>query len=422
MTRILCITATYPPHHTGGYEVSCRDVMVRLADRGHDVTVLTSEERRPGVPTPIRERQSSPAVRREIRRYFRDDQLWAPSPRQRWKVERDNQRAIAAALQAARPDVVAIWHVGAFSLGIVTAVLEAEVPVVYAVCDDWLTYCTSLDQWSALLSRLGPRARWLRSVLRVPTVPPDVGTSGPVCFISETTRQRAMRFGPWEVPDSTVVYSGIDRMLFTPRTSTPPWRWRVLYVGRFDPRKGVETLIRSLPMLPGGTVIELDGLGDEAEQARLRSLAEGLGVGSAVRLHRSSRSALPARYRDADVFVFPSEWEEPFGLTPLEAMACGVPVVGTGVGGSGDFLIDEVNCLRFSPGDAAGLAGAIHRLAQDDSLRRRLIREGEITATFFDVDQLADTFESWYVAAADGFRRGRPADRHFTTSEMSADG
>ena len=59
----------------------------------------------------------------------------------------------------------------------------------------------------------------------------------------------------------------------------------------------------------------------------------------------AAREELPAAYRAADVFVFPSTWSEPFGLVPIEAMACGVPVVGSGTGGSGEFLIDGATAL-----------------------------------------------------------------------------
>src|ERR1051325_10801161 len=84
------------------------------------------------------------------------------------------------------------------------------------------------------------------------------------------------------------------------------------------------------------------------------------------------RSELASRYRDSDVFVFPTIWEEPFGLVPLEAMACGTPVIATGTGGSGEFLVEGYNCLLVPPGDAHALAAAVRRLAEDGELRARL--------------------------------------------------
>ena len=421
MTRILCITANYPPHSLGGYELSCQDVMERLARRGHGVTVLTSDDRLDGVPDPPGERNGTPRVRRDLRRYWRDGDVWTPPLRERLRIERHNQRVLADAMAELRPEVIAVWHIGALSLGLVTAAIESRVPIVYAVCDDWPAYAVVLDPWFKLIDRLGPLAGLVRRLTGVPTAAPDIGRSGGFCFVSESTRLRNERFSRWTFPDAVVVYGGIDRQLFRPG---PPhtWGWRLLFVGRFDERKGLETVIRAMAVLPDSTTLLAQGTGDDTERARLDALATELGVADRIELTRAPREALPARYAAADVFVFPSEWEEPFGMVPLEAMACGTPVVATGTGGSGEFLVDGRNCLRFAPGDAPALAAAITRLADDPVLRDRLIDGGLRTAEYFDADHLADTFEAWYVAAAAGYPDGRPPGRGFGIEVIDAHG
>jgi len=97
-------------------------------------------------------------------------------------------------------------------------------------------------------------------------------------------------------------------------------------------------------------------------------------------------------------------------------MACGTPVVATGAGGSGEFLIDDVNFVRFQPGDPADLARAVIALASDPARRSRLVEAGAATAEQFDVECLTDTFEAWHDAAARRFADGRPRDRHFDLS------
>jgi glycosyltransferase involved in cell wall biosynthesis len=92
------------------------------------------------------------------------------------------------------------------------------------------------------------------------------------------------------------------------------------------------------------------------------------------------RDELPALYAAADAVVFPVRWDEPWGLVPIEAMAFGRPVAATGRGGSREYLRDEENCLLFEAGDAAGLAAAVRRLAEDGQLRARLREAGEETA------------------------------------------
>lgn len=417
MTRVLALSLYYPPHHFGGYEVSCRDVMVRLAERGDEVTVLTSTLRAPGVEDPADELASTVSVRRELRPYFRDEDLYAPPVPVRWAIERHNQRALARAIEAVRPEVVSVWQLSALSLGLLTVLAERGIPLVYAICDDWLSYGPVLDAWSRLFLDRPHLGRLLRPLLRVPTVLPDVGATGSFCFVSAVTKERSERYGRWRYPDATVVYSGIDPELF-PVSDQPvkdrPWTGKLLYVGRYDPRKGIETLVRAVPLLDPGTTITAHGGGSAAEVARLTALADELGVADRVTLGGAvERSELAQLYHRADAFVFPSEWEEPFGLVPLEAMACDLPVLATGVGGSDEFCIDGENCVRFQPGDPAGLAAAVARLADDSPLRRRLIAQGRRTAEFFSVDHLADTFEAWHTAATDHFSGGRPPPRAF---------
>ncbi|MBA2283580.1 MAG: glycosyltransferase family 4 protein [Actinomycetota bacterium] len=426
MTRILAIGLHYPPHHIGGYEVSCRDVMERLADRGHEVAVLTSDLRRPGVSDPPGERDGRIPVCRDLVPWFRDEALWAPPWWARWRIERANQRALVAALDRTRPDVVSAWQLGGLSIGLLTTVARRGIPIVYALSDDWLSYAPELDAWNRLFRRVpNPIARLLGHVLRVPTTVPDLGSTGPFCFISDATRQRAEQYTPWSMDDTALVYSGIDGRLFEPgdgQRGARPWgAGRLLYVGRYDPRKGIETTIRAMPQLPG-MVLEVQGTGDAVERDRLAALAGNLGISDRVEFAAVDRAGLPDRYRAADLVVFPSEWEEPFGLVPVEAMACGTPVVATGVGGSNEFLVGGRNCIRFRSGDADDLAAAVRRVAADADLRERMVADGFRTAEYFDVDRLADAFEAWHDAAAARFADGRPRSRSFDLDAVTADG
>jgi glycosyltransferase involved in cell wall biosynthesis len=83
-------------------------------------------------------------------------------------------------------------------------------------------------------------------------------------------------------------------------------------------------------------------------------------------------------------------------------MACARPVVATGAGGSGEFLTDEGNCLRFSAGDPHALVDALIRLAGDPALRQRLVRRGIDTASQLTMDRLTDELEARFLSAASG--------------------
>lgn len=405
--RVLVLTNWYPPHHRGGYELACFDVTQRLLDRGHEVTVLCSDQRMPGVDD-----VPEAHVTRRLQMYFDENEPTRPSLRQRLELERHNQRILDEQLDRDDPDVVFVWHLGALSQGLLTTVHERGLPLVYSICDDWLAYGRLLDPWARMFTGRFPRGlvgRLLRPLVGVPTTLPDLDASGLFCFISETTRTAAIQRTPWTFPRSTIVFSGIDERLFDgSAANTQPWTWRLLYAGRFDPRKGIETLLRAMALLPEAT-LTLDGRGSSSEVRWVQDLISEHELEARVAVMTSPRHELPRRYATADVVVFPSEWAEPFGLVPLEAMSCGTPVVATGAGGSGEYLQHEANCLLYEAGDANALAAAVRRVADDGDLRERLIAGGRRTAPLLTAARLTEAFVQCLDAAVNG--HGAPRDR-----------
>jgi glycosyltransferase involved in cell wall biosynthesis len=412
MAKILVLSNMFPPHHYGGYELSCRDVVDRWRAAGHDVTVLTSTMRVAGVADPPDEREAG--VWRDLPIAYREGQLVAPPLHKRLAIEKENQRVLAATVEAVKPDVVSIWHVGALSIGLLTTLDEKyDVPLVYVICDDWPTYAHKIDPWMKLWYRFRPVADRVEGMLGVPTHPPDVGRSGTFCFISRFNRDTCLKLSPWRFDDSTITWNGIDHRDFPVLGAVPerPWRWRMVNAGRLDPRKGLETAVRALAELPAEATLELLPSVDDAYREHLEQVARELGVHDRLSFVMVTRAELRDRYAGADVCVFPTEWPEPFGLVPLEAMACGTPVVATGSGGSGEFLLHETNCLRIPIADPSALAAAVRRLADDPELRRRRVTAGFAAATELSVDRLATVLEEWHLAAADRFAGGRPPDR-----------
>ena len=91
------------------------------------------------------------------------------------------------------------------------------------------------------------------------------------------------------------------------------------------------------------------------------------------------REDLARLYQEHDILIFPPVWEEPFGITLLEAMASGLAVVATGTGGSIEILQDEENCLLFTKADGADCARQIRRLLQETGLLERIRAYGRAT-------------------------------------------
>jgi glycosyltransferase involved in cell wall biosynthesis len=144
------------------------------------------------------------------------------------------------------------------------------------------------------------------------------------------------------------------------------------------PRKGYDTTIEALAKLPDTELLIAGGADatPEPEHDRLIAVAESLGVADRVRLiGQVARTDMPALLRSADLVIC-SPWYEPFGIVPLEAMACGVPVVASAIGGMLDTVVDGVTGAHVPPRDPAALAEVIRALLEAPSRRAELARAG----------------------------------------------
>lgn len=186
-------------------------------------------------------------------------------------------------------------------------------------------------------------------------------------------------------PDRVVVIPcGVDLDMFCPGGPTEPRREglrRVVVLSRLVQRKGIDDVIAAVARLDGTELVvaggpEAGGVMGDPEGRRLSGLAETLGMAHRVDFRgRVARPAIPALLRSADVVVA-MPWYEPFGMVPLEAMACGAPVVVSAVGGMIDSVVDGVTGLHVPPRNPTALAAALKRLLDDDALRRCLGTKG----------------------------------------------
>jgi glycosyltransferase involved in cell wall biosynthesis len=207
----------------------------------------------------------------------------------------------------------------------------------------------------------------------------------------------------------SVVPCGVDLRRFTvegdaePREARP---YRIVVASRLVERKGIDDVVRALAGVPGAELHvaggpdagELDG---DPEARRLLALAEALGVGDRLRLRgRIGRDAMPALLRSADVVVC-APWYEPFGMVPLEAMACGIPVVATAVGGQIDSVVHGVTGVHVPPRDPAALAAALRDLLSAPARRVLYGHAGrERAVARFDFDRIAGSTLAVYREVA----------------------
>jgi glycosyltransferase involved in cell wall biosynthesis len=332
----------------GGQNVHVESLARALARAGHDVTVHT---RRDSAELPATVRMADGVLVEHL-----DAGPAAPVPRDELLPLVGQLGSELAARFAADPPDVVHAHFWMSGLAALSATRDLDVPVVQT----FHALGVTKRRFQGRRDTSPPvRIRMERALAR--DVDQVVATS--TDEVSELMRLGATR------NRITVVPSGVDVDQFSPDGPVAERgdRPRVLCIGRLVPRKGFDTVIRALVAVPDAELIiaggpSADALAGDPEAARLTGLAERFGVADRVRLVGAvARPDMPALLRSADLVVC-TPWYEPFGIVPLEAMACGVPVVASAVGGFLDTVVDGATGTLVPPRRPDRLAAEMRRL------------------------------------------------------------
>lgn len=208
----------------------------------------------------------------------------------------------------------------------------------------------------------------------------------------------------------SVVRNGVDLALFRPRDEskeTDGGPVKCLCVARLVPRKGHVCLLKAFARLPRGRFV-LDIAGAGGLEPVLRRLVPELGLEDTIRFHGAlGHAELAEFYRNADLFTLLPEYEA-FGNAFAEALASGLPVVGTRVGGIPELVEDERNGLLVAPDDPTAAATAIRRLGDDVMLRRRMASENRSKSeSVLSWSTIADHYLEVYEKARAAASRAR---------------
>lgn len=387
--KILVVSNIYPPYFVGGYELGCCNLVKAFIERGHDVQVLTSTY---GVNCEL--------VQPPIYRLLRIDFDRLPSFPKVVRKETANQRHFRRLCVEFAPDIVFCWNMSNISLSIAAIASDLKIPVRYYLFDNWLATC-ELDQWfqyCRLLAPVRPLLKVLLPHLRF-LCPGDPRPLDGAIFASSYLKEVAHLMGK-EITASPVVRWGVPAPAGAEAIHLNPAS--ILYVGQVVPLKGVHTVVEAVGILKeeyGVSSVSLTVVGDTSFDPvyalQLAKLAERYGISDRVRFTGKVVPEEIGEYLGSHgLFVFPSAWDEPFGISQVEAMAAGMIVLGTATGGSAEIIEDGANGLRFAREDCRDCARQILRLLEDPELCRRLIAGGRASvATAFNFNRVIDELE-----------------------------
>ncbi len=425
--KILVLTNLYPPHHAGTYDFRCQTITEALRTRGHTMHVLTSKQ---GMTTEQRggevERRLALHGAFEYPLVTRFDDLR--------DLEQANHRALRETIEHFQPDVIHVHSLEGLSKSLLFTLRHSRLPTVYDVANDWLAHGLREDPWlrwwnrpsaplsekihRASLESMGQRnkldatapTRMMKGYDRIPEVYGEAkATIEPnsisafrfdrLFFCSQALKEETEQAG-FRVSHAEVIYPGIPTQLYfgdVKPESVPANKF--LIVARLDARSGVMTAIKALQLAREQGVqatFSIYGRGDSDYIATLRSAVamhqlpvEFLPVSN---IHRD----LPNIYRRHDALLHTSEWNEPFALTPLEAMACGLPVIGTALGGARELLRHGENGLTYTPQDAGELALRIQELQSQPALRCQMAETAQQEAlSKYNESAVTDRIENY---------------------------
>lgn len=211
----------------------------------------------------------------------------------------------------------------------------------------------------------------------------------------------------------SVIPNGVDLTRFRPSIrarSRHPRKVRCLAVARLVERKGIGDLIQAIASLERGRY-ELEIVGSGPDEQRLKDLAELLGVSREVIFAGSvDRAAIPGRYRDADIFTLTPR-EEAFGNVFAEALASGLPIVGSTVGGIPELVEHGKNGFLVPPREPIALAAAIRMLADNPDIRAQI---GRWNRTQAEANLSWARVTTRYLSVYNGVLRRAPARPHLS--------
>ncbi len=372
--RILVVTNLFPPQEFGGYGRKLWEFSAELIRRGHAVRVLTADVPELARPGMAGTEDIEPHVERRLTLYgtWKDGRAFThDDPAHCAALIHANIRRVLETARAFRADACLVGNLdllGSEFLDPLTR--QMGVPVLHCLGNQHPGYAPEAAPRSPLY-RAGPASGWVAERLAA---------------------------GGYGLP-ATLIHPGARVDYFHRAVMPATDRLRIAFASLFVTYKGPQTLVNALGILHHqGIDFECTFAGEapDAELAgRCRDYVQRQGMAGKVRftgfLDRRGLSDLFAR---CNVLVFPSIFQEPFGISQVEAMAAGLTVIGSGTGGSGEVLRDGVDGLLFPADNHEALAERLRRLVADSTAWSRMALSGRDRARDFTVARSVDRIEA----------------------------
>lgn len=392
--KVLVVSNLYPPDYIGGLELSAQKTVDGLRSRGYEVDVLT---RQPPAGTDV---PPEPHVHRllSFTPEIADEELRLKHPRMhgwwplylRLRAPRPNQPIVRQFLEGRSYDVAMFFGMQCIGPALFHVLDRAGIPVLWNMGDYFMLEqqkieaTSRLAQWNlSLFSR-----RWYRMFRSI--------RYDFVSFNSHFLESR-YREGGFPMRHSFVIHRGIDFPVISDDELGLPREPRFLIACQLERHKGIHVAIDAASRVrEKDWNLQIVGDGPEPYRTEVRQQVCELGLGDRIEfLGRRPHADVIAEMRSAIAFINPPIWDEPFGRTSIEAMACGAPLINSDSGAIREIAEDEKSALIYPKEDSIALADRMARILDDPSLRLSLACAGaQRVREAFTIDAVLDKTEA----------------------------
>ncbi len=395
--KIFFISSKYPPYYDGGYELKAYDVARELCKKGHDIYVLTSIY---GV--------NKNSVDGNVYRVLNFNDMAGNNIKNYFKLFKsvffdfNNYFITKKLLKRINPDIVYIWHSNYISISPAIAAGVLGIPAVFHLEDYWLLGLKnsgSSFQNYFLRSLCKIISRFFFGILKLKNI----------IVVSNTLKRKYMEIGIQE-EKIKLIKSGISTNTFSKTTKKEFGdKIRLLYTGRLSEEKGVNIAIEAVNYLIKGNqkniILDIVGRGSNDYEKIIKEKVHYHGIENYINfLGMIERELLPEIYCSHDILLVPSIWEEPFGLSAIEGMACGIVVIASNVGALSETIVNGENGILVNPNDFKELSHWIVRVIRDKELYESMQEKGiEIIKEKYTIQKHADSIEEYLKDICRGY-------------------
>lgn len=408
--KILFISNLYPPNVVGGYERLCFDVASALAEKGHDVSVLTSSYGRKQEVYPDQ------VVDRSLKLMADDADIYKTFNASQNEIDefsKNNNKLVEQKIISQDPDIVFVWNLFFLNSSIIEAIRRSEKKTVFLLTDNWLISFLNPSFWSDYFT-----SRVLASPALVQRIKSGIRTffsggnrkklflEGKAVFPSIFMRDLYFKAG-FSFTDHVIVPHGVNLISRTDEDYADrsvlkdPGRLKLLFAGRIVQIKGVHTIIQALPgiieSLPE-TRVHLTILGDCSDSGyleRMNKMVSEKGLAETVTFIPPVKECrLFSLFQEHDIYLFPSLYE-PFSLTLIHALQSGIPTIASDTGGNREIVSHGKNGILFRTEDCGQLTSMVVKLAKSSELRERISVKARDVGEYYTFDRMVDQIENY---------------------------